>query len=244
MSTPLCEMESSLSMHDASQLEKSTSTDGLNYQNYPSYSIMPESIQNLSNCDTNEDYLNNPVTLLRDLKLKNVNRLNLAHININSLRNKFESLKEIINENIDILVVSETKLDNSYPDAQFHLPGFNSFRYDRDSLGGGIIAFIREDIPSKELKSSAQGNIEGYFIELNLRRKKWVLFVGYNPHKNYISNFLKIVGHSLNKHLSSYDNLILMGDFNSEMSENEMKEFCEIYHLKNLIKEPTCYKNP
>ena len=51
------------------------------------------------------------------------------------------------------------------------------------------------------------------------------------------------MGNSLNKHLSSYDNLILIGDFNSEMKEYEMKEFCEIYHPKNLIKEPTCYKN-
>jgi hypothetical protein len=87
-------------------------------------------------------------------------------------------------------------------------------------------------------------DIEGYFIELNLRRKKWVLFAGYNPNKDYITNFLKNISTSLNKHMSSYDNLILVGDFNSEMIENDMKEFCETYHLKNLIKEPTCFKNP
>ena len=34
-----------------------------------------------------------------------------------------------------------------------------------------------------------------------------------------------------------------MGDFNSEMSEEPMKEFCEIFNLKNLVKEPTCYKS-
>ena len=76
---------------------------------------------------------------------------------------------------MDILVVSETKLDISFPAAQFHLPGFNSFRYDRKStggVGGGIIVYIRDDIPSKELKSNYMPNdIEGYFIELNLRRK-------------------------------------------------------------------------
>ena len=103
--------------------------------------------------------------------------------------------------------------------------------------GGGIIVFIREDIPSKELKSnSMSSDIEGYFIEINLRRKKWILFAGYNPYKDHIANFLKSIGTSLDKHMSSYENLILVGDFNSEMSESEMKEFCEIYHLKNLIK--------
>ena len=36
---------------------------------------------------------------------------------------------------------------------------------------------------------------------------------------------------------------MLLGDFNSTMSEKEMKDFCEIYNLENLIKSPTCYKS-
>ena len=35
-----------------------------------------------------------------------------------------------------------------------------------------------------------------------------------------------------------------MGDFNSEVSENEMSHFCGTYHFKSLLKEPTCFKNP
>ena len=33
-----------------------------------------------------------------------------------------------------------------------------------------------------------------------------------------------------------------MGDFNSEVTEPSMSEFCNIYNLRNLVKEPTCYK--
>ena len=44
--------------------------------------------------------------------------------------------------------------------------------------------------------------------------------------------------------LTTYDNLLLLGDFNSETSEFIMKEFCEMYNLQNLIKDPTFYKNP
>ena len=42
----------------------------------------------------------------------------------------------------------------------------------------------------------------------------------------------------------SYENIILIGDFNVEISDSHMDFFCAIYHLKSLIKEPTCYKNP
>ena len=33
-------------------------------------------------------------------------------------------------------------------------------------------------------------------------------------------------------------------NFNSEINEDAMKEFCDTYNLKNLVSEATCYKNP
>ena len=59
-----------------------------------------------------------------------------------------------------------------------------------------------------------------------------------------ISNHLSSLSKSIEKFMSHYDNIIILGDFNSEMSEDKMREFCEFYNLKNLVKEPTCYKNP
>ena len=40
-----------------------------------------------------------------------------------------------------------------------------------------------------------------------------------------------------------YDNIIILGDFNSGMSEDAMGDFCGIYNFKNLVKKTTCYKN-
>ena len=34
-----------------------------------------------------------------------------------------------------------------------------------------------------------------------------------------------------------------MGDFNAEESNNSVKDFCDVYGFKHLIKESTCYKN-
>ena len=62
---------------------------------------------------------------LNNLRLKNLNRLTSAHLNINSLGNKFDSLSDIIENNIDILMISERKLDSSFPNGQFQIHGYS-----------------------------------------------------------------------------------------------------------------------
>ena len=52
---------------------------------------------------------------------------------------------------------------------------------------------------------------------------------------------------SLSSHIDmymlKYDNFFIMGDFNSEIMEKAISEFCSLYNLTNLVKVPTCYKN-
>ena len=66
-----------------------------------------------------------PKEILENLRLKNVNRLICVQLDINSIRNKFDSLVNILNNNTDILMISETKLDLSFPSGQFHIHGFS-----------------------------------------------------------------------------------------------------------------------
>ena len=62
---------------------------------------------------------------------KTCTKLFFAHWNISSLRNEFDSLVDQIKENVDILVISETKSDESSPEGQFEVPGFTApFRRD------------------------------------------------------------------------------------------------------------------
>ena len=147
-------------------------------------------------------------------------------------------------------MISERKIDDSFPKNQFLMEGYSTpFRLDRNAHGGGITIYIRDDIPSKELKSQLPADIEGIFIKINIRKIKWVLMGGggggggYNSQKENISYFLSHVSKGLDKYLGNYDNIRLLGDFNSTMPERPMKNFCELYDLQNLIKDPTCYKN-
>ena len=63
---------------------------------------------------------------LFNIQKKHSNKIIMAHININSLRNKFDMLTNSVTEYIDILMISETKLDNTFPYALYHLKDFSN----------------------------------------------------------------------------------------------------------------------
>ena len=44
--------------------------------------------------------------------------------------------------------------------------------------------------------------------------------------------------------MTIYDIFLIVGDFNSKMTKSAIENFCGTYHLHNLIKYPTCFKNP
>ena len=93
---------------------------------------------------------NEQILQLQKLKTENPLKIIFGHLNINSLRNKFEQLVDILNGSIDILMISETKIDDTFPTSQFLIEGFSEpYRLDWTSNGGGMMLFVRSHIPSK-----------------------------------------------------------------------------------------------
>ena len=82
------------------------------------------------------------------------------------------------------------------------------------------------------------------FVEIRVRKKTWLLCSSYNPKKNLIANHLNCIGRNLDSQLGQYENFILMGDFNVEPNDATMKNFCQIYDCKNIVKDNTCFKSP
>ena len=103
--------------------------------------------------------------------------------------------------------------------------------------------YLREDIPSKKI-FVFKLPIEVFLIEVNVCRKKWLLGCFYNPHKTYISDFLKGISKVLDLTTANYEYLFIMGDLNSEVKEKYLTEFCQLCNLKILINMATCFKNP
>ena len=86
--------------------------------------------------------------------------------------------------------------------------------------------------------------IESFYVELNLLNSKWLVNCSYNPHKNSIAIHLDRISESLDLLYSDYEKIIFLGDFNVTDDEHHTKSFCENYGLKNLTRQPTCYKEP
>ena len=78
-------------------------------------------------------------------------------------------------------MISKTKVDHSFPDDLFFLDGFKTpFRLDRNRNSGGIMLFIRNHIPAKVF-STDDRSTESFYVELNFRKKKWLLICSNKP---------------------------------------------------------------
>ena len=115
----------------------------------------------------------------KETSTQNFNNVIVGNVNTNSLTFKFDELRLLVTGIFDILIITETKLDDTFPLSQFHIDGFSTpYRLDRSRNGGGMMIYIREDIPSKMVtKHCFPNNIEaenvnGCYVGFIIRRLK------------------------------------------------------------------------
>ena len=78
-----------------------------------------------------------------------------------------------------------------------------------------------------------------FLCRAKLRNDKQLINCSYNPHKKMRGNHLQALRENADSYSFTYDKFIILGDFNVEMGE-----LCDIYSLRSLIKQQTCYKSP
>ena len=142
-------------------------------------------------------------------------------------------------------MIAETKIDATFPTGQFVIKGFATpFRLDRNANGGGLLVYVWSDIPSRQLNSfKFSDGVECISFEINLGKKKWALFSVHRPPTQSQDNLFENLGRALDHYSESYENFMFIGDFNMNETEERLENFLELYSLKNLVKEPTCYKS-
>ena len=102
----------------------------------------------------------------------------LSYVNINSIRNKFTDLGFLIRDYFDIITIAETKLDQSFPSSEFALAGyqFPPFRADFKADSGGLLTFVKNDIPARQLDQfKFDPSVQVITIELNIKKEKWLI---------------------------------------------------------------------
>ncbi len=74
---------------------------------------------------------------------------------------KFGELKSFISEDLfDIIVLSETKIDDGFPNSQFYINGYKMLRKDRNRHGGGLLIYVRRELTMCRLRDYECKNIE------------------------------------------------------------------------------------
>ena len=144
-------------------------------------------------------------------------KLIITHLNINSLRNKSYEIHDLLQNNyINILVLSETKLNESFS----AIPNYRLFRRDRNGHGGGLIAYIRSDIPCRRLTQLESKSLETIVVILKLKTENWILISCYRPPNLHVSVFTEKITSILDKSSVKTDNILVLGDLNYNLLDN------------------------
>ena len=123
-------------------------------------------------------------------------------------------------------------------------------RCDRGEKEGGLLLYVREDVPSTLLKIDSE--IEAFYVKLAIRKKKWLCcsykwfywIVIIQSNETFITKHLAVIGRYWDLFSSKYHNFILLADFNSEPCEQRMRDLCHVYNCQRIIKDKTFFKNP
>ena len=125
--------------------------------------------------------LNNDILRIHKQRIDNVLNIIIGHLNINSKKNKFVLLENIIKA-FDIFLISESKSDYTFPLNQFYIAGFKQIRRDRNRFGGDLILYINENIPCKPLNEQPEfPDPQLIVLELHQSKRKWLLLGIYKP---------------------------------------------------------------
>ncbi|XP_021340798.1 uncharacterized protein LOC110441849 [Mizuhopecten yessoensis] len=93
----------------------------------------------------------------------------LAYININSLRYKFSALSDVLHNSLaDILIVGETKLNDSFNQAHFETTGFRVFRKVGTGHGGGLMCFVNSHLPCRRRPDLESTLVESVVVEVTI----------------------------------------------------------------------------
>lgn len=144
--------------------------------------------------------------------------LKIAHINVNGLKGKLSEIRMLLLDTcLDIIAVSETKLANDITYSEIAIEGYLSIRKDRDRNGGGVLLYYKDSLTAyEELKLHVSRSIEGVWINVRSESQTWLFACVYRPPLDL--SFYDLFNVWLEHIWSTRNNIVIMGDFNSDLS--------------------------
>ena len=143
---------------------------------------------------------------------------------------------------IDLLVLCETKLDESFPLNQFYVAEYTCIRNDRTASGGGLMFYLRSDIPHRSRYDLEKGidchiGFEVIIMEVMFTSKDRRLYVlGYKPPTVMISKFEDTFALLCDVAITETANVVIWGDFNCDQLKNDSLSY--ISETKEALTDP------
>ena len=142
-----------------------------------------DSIKSLSRNNSAEERAENDVfPSVTKHWFQNAKNVTICALNVNSLRNKIGAVQELITNNIDICLLSQTKIDENFPNQQFNISNYKTFRRDRNKHGEGLLFYINKNIPCKLINYEIESDFEMIMFEFWLKLENGFVLVFTNHH--------------------------------------------------------------
>ncbi|XP_068707785.1 uncharacterized protein [Montipora foliosa] len=188
----------------------------------------------------------NPIDRSRVLPSKR--GFKLASLNINKLTTHLDELKIfLVSNDIDVLAINETKLNEYITDNEVSISGYDIVRRDRTTYGGGGVCFyVKKSINFSVRNDLCMDSLENLCIEIRKpRSKSFIVATWYRPPNSLVgifSPFEELIGKLDSLNTEFY----LLGDLNCNMAASQFDSdtrklltITDVYGLQQLITEPT-----
>ena len=161
--------------------------------------------------------------LLKDKKIKN--ELTLFHLNVRSLKNKFDDFYKYLGSlkiNFSLIGISETWLTDNSANL-YDISGYKFLNVNRkNKVGGGVGLYIKDHIQFKvreDLSTAKEDIVETLFIEFKTNGKADPIIVGvlYRPPESNLTEFEEFVKELLHKINKERKENYIMGDLNTDL---------------------------
>jgi len=177
----------------------------------------------------------------------NLKGFKIASLNINSLLKHIDEIRHVLlSDSFHIFAINESKIDELIPDNEISIPGYNLIRKDRNRAGGGVVLYIRDNIPFSDRDDLVPTSLEMVCVDISRPHSKSFLVCTWYRPPNSDMNLFNEFETFFQRCDAESRALILLGDLNCDVSKvsldphtRQLTFLCSLYQIDQLIDEPT-----
>ncbi|XP_032440771.1 uncharacterized protein LOC116733898 isoform X5 [Xiphophorus hellerii] len=179
-------------------------------------------------------------------------KLSLALLNINGLRNKTHEIRHIIaHDKLHVVALCETKLNSTVKESDVYIPGFTMWRRDRndnsDNKGGGVALYVQDHIKTTlrpdlmKAEADKKNHKAIIWVEMKLPDSRPVLLGCCYRRPDNLKHLVQIY-ETMNLVLQEEKDILLMGDFNTDWDLDPEKNVAKYVSSKSGLNQIVQHK--